>query len=219
MVARLLAAPAATLAPVAATGDRRRRILEAAARLFMAEGYGATSMDRVARAAGVSKATLYAHFRAKEQLFTTIVAEECARHGAAEAAVLAPAGLAQALRAMGQAYLTLLFSDNAIALYRVVMAEAHRFPELGHAFFEAGPRGIFARFAAWATARQQEAKLRPDAEPGTMAEHFFALLRTSFFLRRLMGLEPAPDAAAIGRVVDAAVHVFMRAYASVDQDG
>jgi TetR/AcrR family transcriptional repressor of mexJK operon len=219
MVARLIAAPAATLVSVAATGDRRRRILEAAARLFMAEGYGATSMDRVARAAGVSKATLYAHFRAKEQLFTTIVAEECARHGAAEPHVLAPAALPEALRGMGHAYLTLLFSDNAIALYRVVMAEAHRFPELGRAFFEAGPRSIFARFATWAQARQAEGALLPESPAETMTEHFFALLRTTLFLRRLMGLPPAPDSALIGRVVDSAVHVFMRAYAQPNQDG
>lgn len=187
--------------------------MDAAASLIMAQGYGATSMDAVARAAGVSKATLYAHFGAKAQLFMTIVAEECARHGTGDGAGFGVASVPDALTAMGHAYLTLLLSDNAIAMYRVVMAEAHRFPELGQAFFDAGPRKIFARFAEWAGARQGEGALDATAPPDAMAEHFFALLRTSGFLRRLMALPPAPDGPEIDAMVAGAVHVFMRAYA------
>jgi TetR/AcrR family transcriptional regulator, mexJK operon transcriptional repressor len=227
MPAPALAASALAVPPLAASaearGDRRRRIMDAAASLIMAQGYGATSMDAVARDAGVSKATLYAHFGAKAQLFMAIVAEECARHDASQNGGAGHgfgiAAVPEALHAMGHAYLTLLFSDNAIAMYRVVMAEAHRFPELGHAFFESGPRKIFAGFAEWARARQAEAALDPAALPDAMAEHFFALLRTSGFLRRLMALPPAPDAAAIHAMVGGAVHVFMRAYATPRTDG
>jgi TetR/AcrR family transcriptional repressor of mexJK operon len=208
MVATALAVPAQP------GTDRRRRIVHAAASLIMAQGYGATSMDAVARAAGVSKATLYAHFGAKAQLFMTIVAEECARHGNGAGAGFGVAAVPDALDAMGHAYLTLLFSDNAIAMYRVVMAEAHRFPELGQAFFDAAPRRIFARFGEWARARQAEGALDEAALPETMAEHFFALLRTSGFLRRLMALPPAPDGPEIDAMVAGAVHVFMRAYAT-----
>ena len=54
-----------------------RLVLDAATALFMAQGYGAVSMDAIARAAGVSKATLYAHFSSKDQLFATIIGEAC----------------------------------------------------------------------------------------------------------------------------------------------
>ena len=56
---------------------KRQLVLDAAASLFMAHGYGAVSMDAVARAAGVSKATLYAYFSSKDQLFATIIGEAC----------------------------------------------------------------------------------------------------------------------------------------------
>src|SRR5271157_6368560 len=56
---------------------KHQLVLDAAATLFMAHGYGAISMDAIARAAGVSKATLYAHFSSKDLLFATIVREAC----------------------------------------------------------------------------------------------------------------------------------------------
>src|SRR3981081_2768870 len=56
---------------------KRRAIMEAATDLFAARGYGAVSMDAIARAADVSKATLYAHFESKDALFATIVKAAC----------------------------------------------------------------------------------------------------------------------------------------------
>src|SRR6476659_7929583 len=63
--------------PVEAESPKRRAILDAARGLFMTEGYGAVSMDAVARSAGVSKATLYAHCGAKDRLFAAIIHEAC----------------------------------------------------------------------------------------------------------------------------------------------
>src|SRR5215475_4527475 len=63
---------------VSATGERlpakKLAVLKAALRLFLEQGFGATSMDAIARAAGVSKATLYAHVKSKEELFAAITA-------------------------------------------------------------------------------------------------------------------------------------------------
>ena len=44
-------------------------IMQAAKALFLEHGFGAVSMDQIARQAGVSKATVYAHFTSKEKLF------------------------------------------------------------------------------------------------------------------------------------------------------
>src|SRR5579863_8488986 len=59
---------------------KRRAILNAATDLFAARGYGAVSMDAIAREADVSKATLYAHFESKDRLFATIVQVACLEH-------------------------------------------------------------------------------------------------------------------------------------------
>src|ERR1700753_3833872 len=66
---------------VAATSTRRpektEKIVEAASQLFLEQGYGAVSMDQIARDAGVSKATVYAHFESKENLFAAIIQDGC----------------------------------------------------------------------------------------------------------------------------------------------
>src|SRR3954451_25099586 len=95
------------LEPAEAASPKRRAILEAAAALFMAEGYGAVSMDAVARRAGVSKATLYAHFGAKDRLFAAIIHEACEtmRRTSGVEGALGDMPLRDALRSLGGQWL------------------------------------------------------------------------------------------------------------------
>lgn len=190
---------------------KRRQVLDAAAGLFMTQGYGATSMDAVSRAAGVSKATLYAYFAGKDELFAAIVGEACTRH--AEASGAGPGedeeDVRAALSAIGRSYLAFLFRDDVMAIYRIVMAEGPRFPELGHAFFQSGPRRIIGWLSGWMARRQEGGALAPG-EPEMMAEQFLALLRTSGFMLRILGLPAAEP--GIGRTVDTAVSTFVAAF-------
>ena len=56
---------------------KRRQIVDGARAVFLSRGFDAASMNDIARAAGVSKGTLYVYFRHKEQLFEAIVDQEC----------------------------------------------------------------------------------------------------------------------------------------------
>jgi TetR/AcrR family transcriptional repressor of mexJK operon len=190
---------------------KRRQVLDAAAGLFMAQGYGATSMDAVARAAGVSKATLYAYFAGKDELFAAIVGEACTRHAEASGAGHGEdaADVRAALGAIGRSYLAFLVRDDVMAIYRVVMAEGPRFPELGHAFFASGPRKILAWLSGWVRQRQAQGALGLG-EAEMMAEQFLALLRTSGFMRRILGLPE--EKTSIDATVDAAVATFLAAF-------
>ena len=58
-------------------GSKAETILAAAKRAFLASGFGTVSMDTIAREAGVSKATVYAHFVGKEDLFGAVIGREC----------------------------------------------------------------------------------------------------------------------------------------------
>src|ERR1700760_4464083 len=62
-----------------ATASKAESILAAAKRMFLEGGFGAVSMDQIAREAGVSKATVYAHFAGKEELFGAVIAHVSAR--------------------------------------------------------------------------------------------------------------------------------------------
>lgn len=206
-------APAARLA---APQRKRRQVVEAAARLFMAQGYGATSMEAIAREAGVSKATLYAYFPGKDALFAAIVGAACARE--AEGRPCCPradeADLAGALVSLGEGYLSFLYREEVLAIQRVVMAEGPRFPELGRAFYESGPRRMIDWLAGWFAALQERGALRAG-DPELAAEQFLSLLRPTAFLRHMLRLPPAPDAAEVARIAAAAADTFLRAWGSV----
>jgi TetR/AcrR family transcriptional repressor of mexJK operon len=196
-----------------AESPKRQSILNAATELFAARGYGAVSMDAIARAADVSKATLYAHFESKDKLFARIVQVACLENiGPGDLPEVdgagGPAGVEAALRAIGGRILRFLLRDRSLAIHRLVIAESGRFPELGRAFYENGPAAGRAMLAAWIE-RHSELKV---PEPEIAAEQFLGLLRTSLWLRAALGLGPAPDEATIDSVVTAAVGTFLRAY-------
>jgi TetR/AcrR family transcriptional repressor of mexJK operon len=206
---------AATPSPHADGGRsaKPRAILDAAATLFLAHGYAAVSMDAVARGAGVSKATLYAHFAGKDALFAAMVGERCDRM-AAEASALAGHGddPEASLRRLGKAVLAFIVAPSTLAIHRTVLAEAGRAPDLGAAFYAAGPGAGRERLAAWIAEEQRLGRLRADLDPLEAATHLSALLRGDLWLRAGLGMEPAPDDPAIERAADAAAAVFLRAY-------
>jgi TetR/AcrR family transcriptional repressor of mexJK operon len=193
---------------------KRQAILEAAGQLFMAQGYGAVSMDAIARAGGVSKATLYAHFESKDALFAMIVGQGC-RQSIQTSDFLPDAvtDLAAALTGLGQRMLRFLLGEKPLAIHRIVIAESVRFPELGRAFYDNGP-GLFRRvFAEWLV-RQQAAGRLVVPNPDLAADQFVGMLRgAGLFTRATLGLLPAATEAEINATVAGAVDTFMRAYA------
>jgi TetR/AcrR family transcriptional repressor of mexJK operon len=195
-----------------ADSPKRQAVLEAASNLFIAQGYGAVSMDAIARAAGVSKATLYAHFASKDLLFATIINEACRQNVAVGALLPDPSGdLAAGLAALGGRMLRFLLEDRALAIHRVVIGESVRFPELGRAFYENGP-GMFRRsFADWLQVQVAAGRLTvPD--PLLAADQFIGMLRSAeIYVRATLGLERGD--ADLDATVAAAVRTFLKAYA------
>lgn len=190
------------------------QIMAAARQLFLANGYGATSMDAVARAATVSKATLYSHFDSKADLFAAMVSVECAR------VVPSLAGpevddlpVAEALFRMGCDFLDLLLSPQSLAVYRLVVAETPRFPELGLAFHQSGPARTLAMLSDYLERAQNRRQLE-IADPTVAAELLWGMIRSHFHLRALLGVDvESPTAAQRARHVRGAVELFVRGHA------
>jgi TetR/AcrR family transcriptional repressor of mexJK operon len=193
---------------------KRQAILNAATDLFAARGYGAVSMDAIAREADVSKATLYAHFESKDRLFATIVQLACVEN------IMPDEDLPDPIRSPGQRdveadlsviggrILRFFLRDRSLAIHRLVIAESARFPELGRAFYDNGPVAARQRLAAWMAGRPELAV----PEPEIAAEQFLSLLRSGLYLRATLGLAPEPTERAIDAVVTAAMRTFLRAY-------
>lgn len=193
---------------------KREAIVAAATRVFLDAGYGAASMDQIATMAGVSKQTVYSHFGAKDALFEEIVKRKCAiLLGDGDGVRLdgwngkiEPVLTAAAIR-----FLKLILSDDNITLYRTIVAESGRFPELAQAFYRAGPCAARDRLGDYLEKAGSVGELEID-DAKKAAEMFFAMLRDHLYLGRLLGLREMPDDAEIAAHAAQAVSAFIRAH-------
>ena len=194
------------------TPERRASILAGAGKVFAQDGYEGASMSHIAREAGVSKGTLYNYFDDKAALFAAYVGAECSRTLSRIFEGAEPDGNpAATLRAIGLRMMRMMLSDLALSIYRVVLSEAAKFPELAQAFYDAGPARAMRYLADWIAAQNAAGRLRVD-DPHFAAEQFFALCQTRLSLRCRLRLEQDPAEAEIERVVEAAVAMFLARY-------
>jgi TetR/AcrR family transcriptional regulator, mexJK operon transcriptional repressor len=194
-------------------GGKAESILIAARQAFLDSGFGSVSMDAIARLAGVSKATVYAHFAGKEELFGAVVGDVCRRRFETfSARELDPADARASLSALGRRFLDLVLSPEAIAIHRIIVAEVMRSPVLGEVFWHAGPERTLGQIESFLRRADRAGSLAVD-DPRRAAEQFVGLMRGERHLRRLLRLEPDEAEAAIEAAVDGAVATFLRAFA------
>jgi AcrR family transcriptional regulator len=193
-------------------GGKVESILGAATRTFLASGFGAVSMDTIAREAGVSKATVYAHFAGKEDLFGAMVGRVCERHFETfSAQELDPTDVRASLTTLGRRFLDLVLSPDAIAVHRIIVAEVTRFPALGEVFWRAGPERTLRQIEAFLR-RAAAAGSLEIAQPRMAAEQFVGLMRGELHLLHLLRLETESPGRRIHDAVAAAIDTFMRAF-------
>ncbi|MBY0432358.1 MAG: TetR/AcrR family transcriptional regulator [Rhodospirillales bacterium] len=190
--------------------SKRDAILLAAKQVFLEMGYAAASMDTVAARAGVSKATIYAHFESKTALFGWVIRSRCDQQFGDLCMPDVAAGDARTvLRSAAQRLLDLLLSPEGLAIYRVVVAEAHRLPELAEAFYAAGPRVGKATLAAMFSELDRRGLLKVD-DSELASDMFVGMLKGDLHMRGLLNL------GACGRsreeVVDKVVEILCAAY-------
>jgi TetR/AcrR family transcriptional repressor of mexJK operon len=197
------------------TNSKAESILAAAKRSFLAAGFGAVSMDTIAREAAVSKATVYAHFAGKEELFGAVIDRECERYFARfSAGELDPRDVRASLTVLGRRFLDLLLSPDGIALYRIILGEVTRFPRLGEVFWRAGPERQRVQIEAFLKSAVAAGTLALD-DTRLAAEQFVSLVRGDVQLHYLLRLEADADRRSINVAVDGAVATFLQAFASM----
>lgn len=191
---------------------KRDAIVLAAAQVFLTSGYGNASMDQIAAAAGVSKQTVYSHFGAKDALFEAIVKAKCAALMGEGAGFAVPGGSLEAVLCETAAkFLAIIMNDESIGLYRIILSEAERFPELAAAFYRSGPNAAASRLAVFLSDAAARGDIALD-DPRRAADLFFAMLRDDLYLERLLSLRAAPDPDEIAARAATVARHFMRAY-------
>lgn len=192
--------------------SKNSAIIEAASDLFLELGFDGTSMDGVAKRAGVSKQTVYSHFSSKEQLFGDAVHAAIASYYPERALASVENHTLEAdLRAVCYRLATLLMSDRAIAMFRLLVTAAAKGPELGEIFWRSGPADIQRQLAAFLKAWTDKGALNID-DPEKAGQQLVALFKEPAHFKISIGIQPMLTTEEIDACVDEAVASFLKLY-------
>lgn len=195
--------------------------MDAATALFLRDGYRNTSMDQIAADAAVSKQTVYKQFADKEQLFRDIVLGVTSNAEALMTEltsvlrttdVASPAELRMVLTHLARQQIDGVLQPHVLALRRLIIGEAERFPDLARTYFEQAPARAIELIASALQAFTEQGLLAAD-DPRLAAAHFAYLAlaipldRAHFFPGDL------PSPAERDRLASEAVRIFLAAYA------
>lgn len=193
-------------------GRKFDQVLEGAREVFMRDGFEGASVDEIARAAGVSKATLYSYFPDKRLLFSEVARVECNRQAEEALEVLGTgAPIEEVLREAATRIVRFFLSDFGQQVFRICVAESYRFPELGRRFYESGPALVRDRMSTVLTPYVKRGELEID-DMDLAANQFGELCKSDLFVRSLCGVCGEVTQADIDRVVTGAVEMFLARY-------
>jgi AcrR family transcriptional regulator len=190
---------------------KRRQILAGASKVFMDLGFDGASMGEIARAAGVSKGTLYVYFADKSRLFEAIVQEETLEQGRMAFNFDVERDVATTLREFGRAYIELLCRPGGGSAIRTVMAIAERMPDVGRRYYENVLEKTINRLAAYLEAHVTAKDLVID-DCQLAASQFMLTCQAALFLPLIFQAAPSPSRERMVEVVESATRMFLAAY-------
>lgn len=192
-------------------------IVEAATKLFLSQGFGAVSVDAIAAEAQVSKRTVYSHFENKEALFAGVMYDICERSGGQAGCpmfnedLVRHMPLREILQKTGEHVLGIIVSPTAVKLFRVVMGEAGRFPELGRRFYEFGPGSMKDALVGYFEQKTSAGELDID-NPDQAACYYCSLVMEPLKMELLCGVRDSVSPEEVSEAVADAVEVFLKIY-------
>lgn len=193
-------------------GRKYDQVLEGARAVFIADGYEGASVDAIAKAAGVSKATLYSYFADKRLLFMEVAKAECGLQiDEADAILSDDSEPREVLCVAAERMLGFFLSDFGQSIFRMCVAESDRFPELGREFYETGPKLFRERMVEYLRCAVEEGQLVID-DLELAADQFAELCKARLFPELMFGIRKTTTEAERQRIIDGAVETFMARY-------
>ena len=197
--------------PIISETERRERLLAAAEQVFVELGYVDASMDDIARQAGMSKKTLYLFFETKEALFSALIATRLAELAAGIA--LDPISDMRApelvLRDFLRDIVRFVLAPRQAALYRLILTEVHRAPELAQAFHQDCPGKLCNFLQDWIVSQNKRGVLAV-ADPETASGMLVSMVVGEPQMQALMCGGAEESFAAIEARIDYAVDLFLK---------
>ena len=188
---------------------RRAAFLKAARDVFLEAGYEAANMAEIVKRAGGSLSTLYSQFGGKKGLFEAMIdarVTELTAQMHIELAAHAP--LKEGLRRIGETFLLKQTQPESLDVFRLMVAQAKKFPEMAEAWSKRAPEAVRKALADYLTDRAKAGEIR-ITNPDLAASVFFDLVRSRIQFRALLMPSYTPTEAEIRDTVDRAVKVFV----------
>jgi TetR/AcrR family transcriptional repressor of mexJK operon len=183
------------------------QIIAGAERAFLDAGYELTTMDSVARHADVARGSVYNHFSSKEELFLAVMrrgtaefVERSLRHDAESKPPV------ERLRSVAVHFLRAATDSVSVEMYRTVVTQAERLPELSALFYSQGLQAIEMKFRGILTLMASDL----NEEPALAADHLLSLLMGGFFSRRLLRAPRHPADMSLETYVDRAIASLLK---------
>ncbi|TFV46069.1 TetR/AcrR family transcriptional regulator [Bradyrhizobium niftali] len=191
--------------------SKRRQILDGARKVFMDLGFDGASMGEIARAAQVSKGTLYVYFADKCALFEAILEQEALQYGQVVFNFDPGRDAETTLKEFGRAYIHLLCRPGGGSAIRTVMAIAERMPDVGRRYYARVLDKTINRLSDYLKTHAASGDLTMD-DCDLAASQFMELCKASLFLPFVFQAAPAPSEERMTEVVDSATRMFLAAY-------
>ena len=193
---------------------KKKLIADAARDLFFERGYETTSMDEVARHAGVSKATVYVHFESKEKLLLQLIQDDidCLKIARHEANANTACELNDRLKELAARFAAMFQDPRTAALHRLVISQANTFGDIAEAFYEAGPLRMENEVAKLLRHGVEKGFLRIN-DIHLAARQYLSLVVSTLPLRSVLSLQPASEV-ELQKSIESGLSAFMAAYAT-----
>lgn len=194
--------------------EKRKSLLDAAQSAFLARGFARSSVNAIAKDAGVSIATLYKHFGTKEDLFGEVMGRLWAElRGGLDLEKLSDLPPAEALYLIGSEYAALLGRKSVRELFRVIITETVQFPELGEKLYEHGKEAYLEKLERYLEKRADSGELSVD-DVALATQQFLGMINDIVFWPGLLTAKSEVSDAERENVVREAVETFLARYRS-----
>ena len=203
--------PTYGIEPQSARGKARlARMLQVATELFLRDGYEQTSIDAILERSGGSKATLYAYFPTKEDLFRAVVDQVCENTHRPELLDVT-ADTRIVLTEFGVSRIHIIMSPKHRAILGLIVGERERFPDLARTYYERGPLRSQTLLSSFLNEQVRRGRLAiPDTEEA--AQFFIGMIKQRWAFDVLLFPEPMPGEAALRQHVERVVAAFLSLY-------
>jgi len=193
-------------------GQLGQKIVDIAAAMFLAEGYGAVSIEAIAKQAQISKRTFYHRFPDKAALFRAVVHDIVEKlRPPVTPPLFEGKSIEEILGRLARLMAHAAVNPAALALHRLVIAEALRFPELATVVAEEGARTEAITLLCGILLRETASDRRTESELAVAAEQFMQLVM-AIPQRRALGLGTPMTPGELDRWADNAVALFLEGF-------